>query len=271
MPASQNPIAGNWTGLWADGIDAVVVPDQRQAYFFRGAEYLRYDLDADRADDGYPRPIEGNWPGLSGPVDAAIAWNSGNFGSGSTLPPLRPDERRGRRGLPEGPSPTAGPGFSPVASRRRCGGRRAGLLFRRQYVRFDPAAGAADAGYPLPIAGAWSGLPFGSAGSGAGTGSGAGSGSAGRWCCGTTSRSSANLWRVGFRTCTRTSWAGHRGRRQPHRHPGGGRRAPLRPDRTPGLRRPMTRSSPSGRGIKSDPSLAAAGHTAARKIATLVL
>ena len=72
------PISGNWTGLWADGIDAVVVlPTNGKAYFFRGAESLRYDLDADRADDGYPRPIDGSWPGLSGPVDAAIAWNTG--------------------------------------------------------------------------------------------------------------------------------------------------------------------------------------------------
>ncbi|MFD7125048.1 hemopexin repeat-containing protein [Streptomyces anulatus] len=30
-------------------------------YLFKDDQYVRYDLDADRADSGYPLPIKGNW------------------------------------------------------------------------------------------------------------------------------------------------------------------------------------------------------------------
>ncbi|WP_420705737.1 hemopexin repeat-containing protein [Streptomyces sp. NRRL F-5630] len=30
-------------------------------YFFKDDQYVRYDLDADRADSGYPKAIKGNW------------------------------------------------------------------------------------------------------------------------------------------------------------------------------------------------------------------
>ena len=34
-----------------------LVWDESKAYFFKGDEYIRYDIGADRADDGYPQPI----------------------------------------------------------------------------------------------------------------------------------------------------------------------------------------------------------------------
>ena len=49
-----------------------------RAYFFRDDEYIRYDLGRARADDGYPRKIEGNWPGVfeSG-LNGATIWTEG--------------------------------------------------------------------------------------------------------------------------------------------------------------------------------------------------
>lgn len=70
--ATATPIAGNWPGLWASGIESALVwPPSGKAFFFAGDQYIRYDLDADRAEAGYPLPIGGNWPGLPYTAPAA--------------------------------------------------------------------------------------------------------------------------------------------------------------------------------------------------------
>jgi hypothetical protein len=59
-------------------VDAAVVWNNGKAYFFKGSQYIRYDIAADRADVGYPVPIAGNWPGLwSSNIDAAVRWTNG--------------------------------------------------------------------------------------------------------------------------------------------------------------------------------------------------
>jgi hypothetical protein len=65
--------------MW-NSIDACIVyEDKGKAYFFSGTEYVRYDIKADKADAGYPKPIAGNWPGLHGPVSAAVKWPNGKI------------------------------------------------------------------------------------------------------------------------------------------------------------------------------------------------
>ncbi len=63
------PVAGNWPGMaeagFAQDIDAAVNWGNGKAYFFKGDQYLRYDVAANTADDGYPRPLAGQWPGLA--------------------------------------------------------------------------------------------------------------------------------------------------------------------------------------------------------------
>lgn len=79
------PIATYWRGMADAGfdrdLDAVLPWFGQQVYFFKGSSYVRYDLSADRVDPGYPRPIEGNWPGLAGDfaadLDAAVNWGDG--------------------------------------------------------------------------------------------------------------------------------------------------------------------------------------------------
>src|SRR5262249_25823258 len=65
MAGPVRPIAGFWSGLpaaWASsGIDAAVNWENGKVYFFKGGEYLRYDIAADRADDRYPRPLTAQW------------------------------------------------------------------------------------------------------------------------------------------------------------------------------------------------------------------
>jgi hypothetical protein len=64
--------------MFSAGIDAVVLWNNGKAYFFRGSEYIRYDVAADRADEGYPRPIAENWPGVfAEDIDAAVLWDNG--------------------------------------------------------------------------------------------------------------------------------------------------------------------------------------------------
>lgn len=60
-------IAGLWHGLpagFTSGIQAALNGRQDFAgkvYFFKGDNYVRYDWSDDRADSGYPQPIEFNW------------------------------------------------------------------------------------------------------------------------------------------------------------------------------------------------------------------
>ena len=107
-------IAGNWAGVWPDGIDAAFTfPDGKKAYFFKGSEYIRYDRETDHADEGYPQKLAANWIGVwPNGIDAAFALPNGKV-----------------------------------------------LFFKgSQYISFDIKADRADAGYPRPIAGNWDGV-----------------------------------------------------------------------------------------------------------------
>ncbi|MDF1663155.1 MAG: hemopexin repeat-containing protein [Planctomycetota bacterium] len=77
-PGSVSTVVKSWQGAWAKGIDAALYWKDNKCYFFKGSEYLRFDLKSGTVDKGYPRPIKGNWPGLwdSG-IDAAVNWGNG--------------------------------------------------------------------------------------------------------------------------------------------------------------------------------------------------
>jgi hypothetical protein len=75
-------IKSHWSGLdaFASGIDAVVNWATGKAYFFKGSQYIRYDIAADKADPGYPKDIKGNWSGLdafANGIDAVENWGNG--------------------------------------------------------------------------------------------------------------------------------------------------------------------------------------------------
>lgn len=60
-------------------IDAAVNWGNGKAYFFKGNQYVRYDIGSDKADPGYPKPINSNnWPGLPwDQIDAVVNWGNG--------------------------------------------------------------------------------------------------------------------------------------------------------------------------------------------------
>jgi hypothetical protein len=67
-----------WHGLWPEGIDAGCLWNNGKAYFFRGSEYVRYDVAADRVDPGYPKTIASGWPGVwPDGIDGVALWPDG--------------------------------------------------------------------------------------------------------------------------------------------------------------------------------------------------
>lgn len=75
-------INGNFSKNWPSGwssVDAAVNLDNGNIYFFRGRDYIRYEIQTARVTD--PKPINGNfskgWPSWSS-VDAAVNYGNGN-------------------------------------------------------------------------------------------------------------------------------------------------------------------------------------------------
>src|SRR5207302_2603536 len=62
----------NWPAGWSSSIDAGVIFNNGKVYFFKGREYLRYDIARDRVDNGYPSPIADHWPGLPDVFNAGV-------------------------------------------------------------------------------------------------------------------------------------------------------------------------------------------------------
>ena len=63
-PGYPKPIANNWLGVWENKIDAALTWKDGKVYFFKGSQYIRYDVAKDQADEGYPADISKYWHGL---------------------------------------------------------------------------------------------------------------------------------------------------------------------------------------------------------------
>lgn len=62
-----------WPGVGVAGIDTVLNWGNGKLYFFRGPDYLRYDITLDRVDEGYPKAISAGWQGVwPDGIDAAL-------------------------------------------------------------------------------------------------------------------------------------------------------------------------------------------------------
>ena len=81
-PGYPKPITQQtWPGMiWTDGIDAAVNWGNGKIYFFKGGQYIRYDIEDDSADSGFPRSInQQTWPGLiwTDGFDDVVNWGNG--------------------------------------------------------------------------------------------------------------------------------------------------------------------------------------------------
>lgn len=159
-------------GAFATGIDAALWRRSvGKIYLFSDDYYVRFSSVSAGVDPGYPRKIEGNWPGLPASfntgIDAALM-NDGNgriyFFKGERY--VRFSKVSG--GVDPGyPKPIKGnwPGLPAefqqgidAALWRKSNGR---IYFFKgtQYVRFSAGGAKVDAAYPKPIKGNWPGLP----------------------------------------------------------------------------------------------------------------
>lgn len=66
-PEYPKPILGNWPGFperFGADIDGIYRWSNGKVYFFKGGEYLRFDMASYTTDAKYPLPVQHNWPGL---------------------------------------------------------------------------------------------------------------------------------------------------------------------------------------------------------------
>jgi matrix metalloproteinase-14 (membrane-inserted) len=164
----KNINAETWPGvIWMDGIDAVVNWGNGKAYFFKGGQYIRYDIKADRADPGYPKNINAEtWPGViwTDGIDAVVNWGNGKayFFKGGQY--IRYDIKADRAdpGYPKNINAETWPGViwtDGIDDAVNWGNGKAYFFKGGQYIRYDIKADRADPGYPKNInAETWPGL-----------------------------------------------------------------------------------------------------------------
>ncbi|CAG5121180.1 unnamed protein product, partial [Candidula unifasciata] len=56
-------------------IDAITMNSDGYTYIFRGTQYYR--LNSYGIDEGYPKEIDQDWKGITGPIDSALHWDNG--------------------------------------------------------------------------------------------------------------------------------------------------------------------------------------------------
>jgi hypothetical protein len=165
-PATISATWHNWPASWTDGIDAGLDWGNGKAYFFRGAQYVRYDIATDQVDAGYPASIAGNWgnwPASWTSVDAVVRWNSSKvyFFRGAQY--LRYDIATDTVDAGYPVSITGNwPGlFSSNIDYGFIHPNGKAYFFKGTlYDRYDITTDQVDAGYPVPIVGNWAGVPF---------------------------------------------------------------------------------------------------------------
>ncbi len=170
-PDYPKPINGNWPGFpspFTGGVDAALWSETNQKiYFFRNNEYIRVDPNNSwEVDSGYPKPIDGNWPGFPAEfaegVDGAL-WSDTNqkiyFFKGNEF--IRVDPNNSWNVDPGYPKPItpSWPGFpsdfaSGISAALWSGTNNKIYFFRgEEYIRTDPNnSWNVDSGYPKMIA-----------------------------------------------------------------------------------------------------------------------
>jgi hypothetical protein len=139
-----------------------LVWDENKAYFFKGSQNVRYDIAADRADDGYPQAISSAWAGVfESDLDAAVVWPNGKayFFKGDQYTRYDIAADRADEGYPQAiSSGWTGVFESDLDAAVVWPNSKAYFFKGDQYIRYDIAADRADDGYPQAISSGWAGV-----------------------------------------------------------------------------------------------------------------
>lgn len=141
--------------------DAIVLSGDGKAYFFEGGQYFKYDLNSFQIDPGYPKPIEGNWPGLwESDIDAATNWGASGeayFFKGSEYIgyEIATDKADAAKPIEGNWSGVWG---SDIDAALDWGNGKLYFFKGGEYVKYDINEDKAEDGYPRPIEGNWPGL-----------------------------------------------------------------------------------------------------------------
>ena len=137
--------------------------------FLRGDHYLRYDVETDAIDSGYPKPMAIGWTGLADAgfdhdVDTVLDLGAGTAYLFKNDVFVRVDQTTNRVDsdvlpMADGWTGLADAGFTESVDASANWGNGKAYFFRGgSYIRYDIASDRVDEGYPLPISGNWPGL-----------------------------------------------------------------------------------------------------------------
>lgn len=147
------------------GIDAMMNWNDQKAYVFKDHYFYRMDINSNRPDPGYPKPIQGSWSGLPfNRIDAAINWQNGKayFFSGTQYARYDLKADRMDPGYPKLIQPNWNLPFKTVDAAMYWGNNNAYFFNNAtgSYVRYKLGASAPDAGYPQYTSAKWGGIPY---------------------------------------------------------------------------------------------------------------
>lgn len=157
-----------WPESWWSGSIQAALPLNQFIYFFRGAEYIRFDMNENRVTPGYPKPIAGYWPGWPASwndgVDGCVRWvdNKAYFFKGGNY--IRYDLSLDKV-TKEPTAITTNWGGWPASWGTHCNGGgvwptgKAYLFNGTGYLRYDIAGDTVDSGYPKVTKDNWVGWP----------------------------------------------------------------------------------------------------------------
>ena len=167
--AAAEKINVQWPDMPYKNPDAVVYwPKNQKAYFFKGEEYVRFDLVKNKMDSGYPKLTKSYWPGVNVPqVDAACylpEQDKAFIFSGNRFILYDALEDKVERGYPKPIDETNLPGvtFPKIDAAVSLQNGKSYFFYKDQYIRFDRRKFKADPGYPKKLSKEnWIGLEFG--------------------------------------------------------------------------------------------------------------